>query len=206
MGREAGFVGPAVRIGWNCDVAVGGKLRSTACGVVVASTGRDGEDKSARRKAPVRSRLQRNGEGEERKNAAPRAGGRQKLKKFGVGEKSKESENDVFEKQHTTLLKALTRAKVASGDTCEAIIKSGMVKVNGSVQREPFLNVNLQEDKILVGDVTLNREETHTSDSKGARDFGGGRMQELKEKTGDRYNWRVDGGFFASKRGMRGTK
>eukprot|EP00186_Timspurckia_oligopyrenoides_P000105 CAMPEP_0182445124 /NCGR_PEP_ID=MMETSP1172-20130603/3361_1 /TAXON_ID=708627 /ORGANISM="Timspurckia oligopyrenoides, Strain CCMP3278" /LENGTH=262 /DNA_ID=CAMNT_0024640835 /DNA_START=43 /DNA_END=831 /DNA_ORIENTATION=+ len=131
---------------------------------------------------------------------------RQSVKQIGGVASSGEKKNS---KKHTTLLKALCVANVASSDTCERLIRHGMVEVNGKKELDAFKNIVLPHDVVKVsGEEVMMKEEIGEEDEDlpaGMRDFGGGRMEEIKEKSGKKYNWRVDRGFFAMKRGYKGT-
>jgi len=177
-----------------------GRCRAERLVMAGRGVGRGGGSDGARRKAPAGDKG-----GAESSGSVDRAGKqRQRLKQLGgAADATVQRKSD-----HTTLLKALVREKVASSETCVTLIKGGLVKVNGVAQQDPYLNVRLSADEIIVAGTPLKFSSEDNADAqepKGVRDFGGGRMQELKEKVGDSYNWRVDGGFYASKRGLRGT-
>lgn len=118
------------------------------------------------------------------------------------------------------LVKALVRARVGGMETCGLMVRSGLVKVNGAVEKDTMKVVDRVKDVVTVNGarvmVTL--------------DYRGGVSSELCKKkveavdgeigTGStrrvdlgrdndvpmfkKYDWKVDGGFFANtQRGRR---
>jgi len=144
--------------------------------------------------------------------------GRRPSQKIKMNESSEKTKKTV-----TSLGKYMTLCNVASYETCEILVKHGFVTLNGEQIKDPVRMVRLERDtvcvhgkaiKLLIDDELGNIEKS----SKGSqedddenvlpgrvRDFKGGRMEELKTKSGSNYNWKVDGGFYSGKRGTRGV-
>lgn len=116
------------------------------------------------------------------------------------------------------LLKALIRAKVASNETSELLLRSGFISVNGIVKQDPTLRVDLVADVItvkgkdLVFDVGEDASTTHINDwddsvedeatlTRAQRDFRKGKFaQEGRAAKAKKYSRDIDGGFYSGKR------
>lgn len=119
------------------------------------------------------------------------------------------------------LLKALLRAKVASGETCELLLRAGFVTVNGIVKQDATMRVDLAADVLAVKgkDLEFDVEEsgaaTHINDwddsveeeatlTRAQRDFKKGKFaQEGRAVRSKRYSRDVDGGFYAGKQWLK---
>ncbi|KAA8498869.1 hypothetical protein FVE85_6454 [Porphyridium purpureum] len=131
--------------------------------------------------------------------------------------------NELKPRQSTTLFKLLCLTNTASTETCKLLIRAGSVLVNDTPCTDGERMVVLKKDVVTVqgrildvrpiilggsSDLAPSAAEANEAafEPRRVKDFAGGKMEELKQKSGSKYNWRVDGGFYSGKRGRKGLQ
>lgn len=112
-------------------------------------------------------------------------------------------------KARISLKKALSRTNIASVETSAFLIRTGLVRINGTVVQDEKARVNIKTDIISVGEETFGTVQDggiatipdHQLNPRTQRDF---RALQEGEKLDRKFSRRIDGGFYANKRYLGG--
>jgi len=133
-----------------------------------------------------------------------------------VQREAKEEKKKIKRRQ---LALAMDDAKVASASSCINLVKGGKVQVNGEVVKDPEFLIQKDSDVISVmgrsfklgaGEIEVipdaGAADEEQSWARGRSDFGGGRMDEIREEQGRTFSSRIDGGFLKKKMAFKNMK